>query len=233
MFMKWIRARDKNWIPKALVNGAGAVVTAVSVVIIAFTKFEEGAWLVVLLIPLLIFMMLKIKKHYMAVKRQLRLKPEELATIDVDHSAYVNRVIVPIDSVNRSSVRALRFAMTISNNVIAFSVQTSDEEEKELKEKYLKLNTGIPLIVKYSPYRKVVEPLLKFIESAEYEYEKGDMITVVLPQFTVKRWWHAILHNHTRIFVERELLKHKHIVVAVMPLQLKDDEVVLTNPKYE
>ncbi|HEX2947665.1 MAG TPA: APC family permease [Clostridia bacterium] len=232
MFVKWIKTKEGHWLAKALVNGTGAVVTAVTVVIIAFTKFEEGAWVVVLLIPILIFMMLKVKKHYVAVKKQLRLKPEELAEIDVDHSAYVNRVIVPIESVNRSSVRALRYAMTISNNVIAFSVQTSDEEERELKGKYLKLNTGIPLIVKYSPYRKVVEPLLKFIESAEYEYEKGDMITVILPQFTVKRWWHSVLHNHTRIFVQRELLKHKHIVVAVMPLQLKDDNEVLSNPKY-
>jgi len=93
--------------------------------------------------------------------------------------------------------------------------------------------TNIPLIVKYSPFRKVVEPLLKFIESAEYEYKKGDMITVILPQFTVKRWWHNFLHNQTRVFVERELLKHKHIVVAVMPLQLKDDKLVLESSKYQ
>lgn len=232
MFMKWIKTKEGHWLPKAIVNGTGAIVTAITVIIIAFTKFEEGAWVVVLLIPILIYLMLKVKKHYVAVKKQLRLKPEELAEIDVDHSPYVNRVIVPIEGVNRSSVRALRYAMTISNNVIAFSVQTNDQEEKELKDKYLKLNTGIPLIVKYSPYRKVVDPLLKFIESAEYEYEKGDMITVILPQFTVKRWWHAILHNHTRIFVQRELLKHKHIVVAVMPLKLKDDNEVLSNPKY-
>jgi len=232
MLVKWIKLRDKNWIPKAIINGLGALVTAASVVVIAFTKFTEGAWVVVLLIPILIYLMLKVKKHYVAVKKQLRLAPKELAEIDVDNSAYVNRVIIPIESVNRSSVRALRYAMTISNNVVAFSVQTNDEEENELKSKYLKLNTGIPLIVKYSPYRRVVEPLLKFIESAEYEYEKGDMITVVLPQFTVKRWWHSILHNHTRIFVQRELLKHKHIVVAVMPLKLKDDDEVLSNPKY-
>ncbi len=232
MFVKWVKTKEGHWLPKAIVNGTGALVTAITVIVIAFTKFEEGAWVVVLLIPILIYLMLKVKKHYVAVKKQLRLKPEELAEIDVDHSPYVNRVIVPIEGVNRSSVRALRYAMTISNNVIAFSVQTNDQEERELKEKYLKLNTGIPLIVKYSPYRKVVDPLLKFIESAEYEYEKGDMITVILPQFTVKRWWHAILHNQTRIFVQRELLKHKHIVVAVMPLKLKDDNEVLSNPKY-
>jgi hypothetical protein len=91
------------------------------------------------------------------------------------------------------------------------------------------LKTDIPLIVKYSPYRKVVEPLLEFIKSAEYEYKKGDIITVVLPQFTVRRWWHKFLHNQTRVYIEKELLKHKHIVVATIPLQLIDDELVFKN----
>jgi hypothetical protein len=92
------------------------------------------------------------------------------------------------------------------------------------------LKSGVPLIVRYSPYRKVVEPLLKFIESTEYDYKKGDMITVILPQFAVKSWWHGILHNHSRVYIERELLKHKHIVVATMPLQLRSDKVVLAPP---
>lgn len=80
------------------------------------------------------------------------------------------------------------------------------------------------MIVKYSPFRRIVEPLLKFIESEEYNYKKGDMITVILPQFIVRKRWHNILHNKTRVYIEKELLKHKHIVVATMPLQLHDDD---------
>jgi hypothetical protein len=126
----------------------------------------------------------------------------------------------------------LRFAKTISDNVVAFCVSTDEESGKKIQERYKRVKTNIPLIVKYSPFRKVVDPLLKFIESAEYDYKKGDMITVILPQFSVKRWWHNVLHNQTRLFVERELLKHKHIVVAIMPLQLKDDDLVLKSPEY-
>ena len=233
MFKKWLKNRDKHWLPKALVNGIGGFVTAVSVIIIAFTKFHEGAWVVVILIPILTYFMLKVKKHYVAVKRQLRIKPEELDTIDIEHDKYINRVIVPIESINKSSIRALRFAKTISDNVIAFCVSTDEESGKEVQGKYKRLKTDIPLIIKYSPFRKVVEPLLKFIESEEYEYKKGDMITVILPQFSVKRWWHRFLHNQTRVFVEKELLKHKHIVVAVMPLQLIDDELVLKSTKNQ
>ncbi len=233
MFVKWKNSQEKGWKYKAVINGIGAVVTAIVVVIIAFTKFEEGAWLVVILIPVLIFMVFKVKKHYNAVMRQLRLKPEEIAEFDINKAVYTNRVIVPIESINRSSLRALRYARTISENVVAFSVAIDDESAKKIKEKYDALNIDIPLITKYSPFRRVVDPLLKFIESAEYDYQNGDMITVILPQFAVKKWWHKILHNNTRYYIERELLKHKHIVVSVMPLQLRDDDFVLNNPKYD
>lgn len=233
MFMKWKRNKGQGWLFKAIVNGTGAAVTSIVVVIIAITKFHEGAWIVVILIPILIFLIFKVKKHYNAVMRQLKLKPEEIADFDINKSEYRNRVIVPIESINRSSVRALRYAHTISDNVIAFSVAIDDEHAKKMKEKFDALHTDIQLVIKYSPFRKVVEPLLKFIESAEYDYQKGDMITVILPQFAVKKWWHKMLHNNTRYFVERELLKHKHIVVSVMPLQLRDDDYVLNNPKYD
>jgi hypothetical protein len=170
---------------------------------------------------------MRIKKHYIAIAKQLEVKPSELEGFSIEKNRYRNLVIVPLESVNQSSLRALRYAKTISDNVTAFNISINEEHAYKVKEKYAMLNTDIPLIVKYSPFRKVVSPLLKFIESAEYEYEKGDMITVILPQFAVRSWWQKIMHNNTSFFIQKELLKHKHIVVATMPLQLKDDRVVL------
>jgi len=233
MFVKWIRNKDKGWKHKAFINGLGAFVTAIVVIIIAFTKFSEGAWIVVILIPILIFLIFKVKKHYEAVMRQLKLRTNEITEFDINQSVYTNRVIVPIESINRSSLRALRFAKTISDNITAFSVVIDETDAKKIKEKFDALHTDIPLVIKYSPFRRVVDPLLKYIDSTEYEYQHGDMITVILPQFVVKKWWHKILHNNTRYFVEKELLKHKHIVVSIMPLQLKDDDFVLNNSKYK
>jgi hypothetical protein len=231
MLRKWLKSRGRYWLPKALVNGSGGVVTGIAVIIIAFTKFKEGAWVVVILIPILVHLMLKVKSHYAAVRKQLKLEPGELETIDIQHDRYMNRVIVPISGINKSSVRALKFAKTISDNVVAFSVTTDDEIGKEIRAKFNLLHTDIPLVIKYSPFRKVVEPLMKFIQSAEYDYQKGDMITVILPQFTLKRWWQKFLHNQTSVYIERQLLKHKHIVVATMPLQLKDDNTALMERK--
>jgi len=231
MYLKWVREKGNNWMFKAFVNGFGAVVTAIVVVIIALTKFAEGAWIVVFLIPSLVYFMMKIKKHYTAVSKQLRLTPEEVSSIDLQHDTYKNRVIVPIASINKASIRAIRYAKTISENVVAFNVSIDEEEGEKLKRKYSLLNTDIPLYVKYSPFRKIVDPLLKFIESEEYSYKKGDMITVILPQFSVKSWWQRYLHNQSRVYIEKQLLRHKHIVVSTMPLQLKQDETALENKK--
>ena len=139
---------------------------------------------------------------------------------------------MPVESVNQSSLRALRYASTISDNVTAFTIAINEESGRKIRDAYEKLNTDIPLIVRYSPFRKVVEPLLKFIESAEYDYQEGEIITVILPQFILKKWWHRILHNRTRIFVERELLRHKHIVVSTIPLQMKDDDLIINSKRY-
>lgn len=232
MLLRWWRNKGKNWRFKAFINGLGAFVTAIVVVIIAITKFLEGAFLVVFLVPVLMILMLKVKKHYFAISKQLRIREEEYNTIDITKDAYRNRVIVPIESLNKSSIRALRYARTISDSVTAFIVAVDEESEEKIRNNYSRLKTDIPLIVKYSPFRKVVEPLLKYIRSEEYDYQEGDMITVILPQFSVHKWWHQLLHNQTRLFIERELMKHKHIVVSTMPLQMKDDNIALRSKKY-
>lgn len=233
MFFRWIKNKGDNWVVKAAINGFGAFVTFVIVIVIAITKFTMGAWIVVIVIPVMIFLMLKVKTHYMALHKQLKISPEELKDVSIPRDVYTNRVIVPIASINKASIRALRYARTISDNVVAFNVSIDEEQGKKVREKYNMLDTDIPLIVKYSPFRRVVEPLLMFIESAEYDYQKGDIITVILPQFVVKRWWNNALHNHTRAIIERQLIRHKHIVICTMPLQMKDDDRVLKSHKYK
>ena len=232
MFMKWYRQKGKHWIPKASINGLGAFITFFAVIIIAIAKFNEGAWIVVVAAPILIFVMLKVKRHYVAVQAQLKLRQDEYDGY-ITAKTYNNRVIVPISGVNRISMRAIRYAKTISDNVTAFAVVISPEEEADIIKNYKRLNTTIPLKVMYSKYRKVLEPLMEYIESEEFGREPGDMITVMLAQFSVSKGWQKILHNNTRYFLEKQLLKHRHIVVSVMPLQLKDDDFVYKNPDYK
>ncbi|GLC30734.1 APC family permease [Clostridium omnivorum] len=231
MFMRWVRTKEPGWVHKAIINGMGALVTGVAVIIIGATKFTHGAWIVIVIIPTLVKAMLKVKDHYNAVAKQLRIEEDELATIDLDKELYRNRVIVPIASVNRASIRALRYAKTISDHVTAFNITINEEEKEKIEKKWAILNTDIPLVVRNSPYRKIVNPLIEFIESEEYDMKKGDMITVVIPNFTVRNMWHKLLHNHTRMFISGELLKHKHIAIATVPLKLKDDNIILKDKK--
>jgi len=228
MLMKWLRSKnEKDRLSKILINGSGAIVTGIATIIIGWTKFIHGAWIVVVIIPAIIFLCMKIKKHYTAVALQLKRTDDELAELDIDKDKYINHVIVPIASINKASIRALRYARTISKKVTAFHVSINEEDSEKIRKRWALLNTDIKLYVRYSPYRKIIEPLLELIESEEHEYKKGDMITVVLPKFSVSSLWQNILHNHTRFFLENKLLKYKHIVVATMPLQLKVDEVAI------
>jgi hypothetical protein len=222
MFKRWLTNRDDHWVHKAVINGIGALVTAVVVIIIGVTKFSRGAWIVIIVIPLVVFSMLKVKKHYIAVAKQLKVEPEELEKADIDHIGYRNHVIVPIESINRASIRALKYAETISDHVVAFNVSINQESGEKVIKDYALLHTKVPLHIKYSPYRKIVDPLLEFIESEGYNYTKGDMITVILPEFEVRRKWQRVLHNGSGKYIARRLLKYNHIVVATIPFQLKD-----------
>lgn len=231
MFMKWKRHKTAHWKLKAFINGFGALVTSIVVIIIAFAKFKQGSWVVIVLLPVVVFMMNKIHKHYMSVREQLKLEDSEYDGTGLEKMNYANWIIVPLRSVNKASVRALRYASTICDDVMAFCVAINEENAREVQEEYDKLGTDIPLVIKLSPYRRVIDPLLRFIESSEYDHEPGDMITVLLSEFVVRKWWHRFLHNDTRVYIEKKLLKHKHIVVSVMPLQLKDDQIVLDSLK--
>ena len=233
MFMKWRRQKSEHWRIKALINGFGGIMTAVVVVIIAVAKFRQGSWVVVVLLPIVVFLINQIHKHYISVKEQLKIEESEYDGIALEKLEYSNRIIVPIENVNKASVRALRYAHTICDDVVAFCVAIDDESAREVQEKFDKLGADIPLVIKLSPYRRVIDPLLRFIESQEYDYEHGDMITVLLSEFVVKKWWHRFLHNNTRVYIEKKLLKHKHIVVSVMPLQLKDDRFYLDSLKKQ
>lgn len=223
MFMKWRRTKGSHWHYKAFVNGLGAVVTATTVIIIGTTKFISGAWIVIIIIPIMVTIMLKIKRHYNQLAEQLRVETQDMSLIDFSHDVYRNNIaIVPIDTINKASIRALKYGRTIANNVIAFNVSIDEDTEKKLKQKWALLNTDIPLVVKYSPYRKIEEPLINFINTFEIDHKHGDMVTIIIPQFMVKKWWHNILHNHTRLFISQRLMKRKHVVIATMPFKLNN-----------
>lgn len=220
MFIKWIREKKKGWVHKSTINGIGAVVTFITVIIIAITKFLEGAWVVCILIPTFVNIMLRIKNHYIHTAYQLSMVTEELPKADCDK---VKHFIVPVSGLNKGVIKALNYAECLSNNIIAFHVSTDEEETRKLQEKWIKYGIEIPLVIKKSPYRDIVDPLIEYLNSETYISSKDHIVTIVMPQFVTSKWWLNALHNQNALFIKNALLKYKYIVVITVPYIIKDE----------
>jgi len=230
MVVHWWKERSNGWHFKALVNGLGALTTGVAVSVIGITKFTEGAWIVFIVVPLIISVMLKIKRHYMLVAKQLDIPNDFLPEL-VLTSSYSHHVIVPIDSINAMVVKALRYARSLTPNVEAFHVEIHEGEADKLRRKWALLNTDIPLIIKFSPYREVINMLTQYIDSEEHASQPGDIITVLLPQFFVSHRWEMALHNNTSLFIANAMLKKRNVIVSIIPFYLNDIKAYKLSPK--
>lgn len=219
MFKKWIREKKKGWIHKALINGFGALITLVTVIIIGSTKFLEGAWVVCILIPAIVIIMYKIKNHYIQTAKVLSMvEDKEMPEVNCEN---VHHFIVPVAGLNKGVIKALNYSKCLSTDIIAFHVSTDEEETEKLKEKWRMYEINVPLVIKRSPYREVVKPLIDYIESDEHPSGPDHIVTIVMPEFMVSEWWGHILHNQTALFVRNALLKHRHIAVITVPYIIK------------
>ncbi|MEN6327335.1 MAG: APC family permease, partial [Syntrophomonas sp.] len=220
MLIHWFRLKSEGWQYKALVNGLGALTTLLAVIIVGVTKFTSGAWIVIVVVPLIIMLMYKIKQHYLSVAKQLDIPNDLLGLLDLD-SPHNHHVVVPIDSLNGMVIKALRYARSMTSEVEAFHVEPYAGEADKLRRKWAMLNTKIPLIIKDSPYRDVVGPLIEYIDSEEHASRPGDIITVLLPQFFVYKWYQALLHNNTSLFIANAMLNKHNVVVSILPFYLE------------
>jgi amino acid transporter len=222
MVNHWRSVRDKGWKKRSIINGFGAVITTITTLIIAYEKFSDGAWIVVIVIPILVLAMTYIKKHYDRVAQDLRITNEELKAINLD-AKYNHIIVVPMASINKAALGALEYAKSISSDVIALNVSTNKEELDKFKARWEMLNTDVVLVAKYSPYRAVVNPLLQYIGAIADAASASEKITVVLPQFIPHRWWGQLLHNHTSFIIRETMLRRKNVVVATFPYHLHDE----------
>jgi amino acid transporter len=214
MFLRWRRLRPPGWKLTATINGIGALLTGVVLVIIAITKGPEGAWIVIVLIPLIVVAFRKTKKHYDEVASQLTLRdwaPPQRRT---------NIVLVPISGVQRAVVSALRYAESISTDVRAVYVNDNTEQIAALRQEWGTWGGSTRLIVLESPFRSLMEPLMEYIEQIERERSNA-YITVVLPEFVPSKWWHHLLHNQRALLIKGALLFRPNVVVTSVPFHLR------------
>ncbi|MBW9149904.1 APC family permease [Clostridium sp. CM028] len=221
MFLKWKRSRTLGWKHKEFINGLGAVVTFITVILIGITKFFHGAWIVCIVIPLLVYLMVKIKQHYNKIAQQLKLSLEQRPNEGVTTNNQ-QHVIILVGALNKSFLKALNCARCLSQNVVAFHVSTDAEATEKLERKWEEYNPGIPLIIKYSSYRDIMKPLMNFIESEERASKHGETVTVVISQYVITKWWHNLLHNQTAYFIKSMLYKNRNVAVLTVPYIIKE-----------
>ncbi|GEA29087.1 APC family permease [Clostridium diolis] len=224
MVNHWRKEKGKGWVKRAIINGIGSVVTLLTTIIILIEKFSEGAFIVAILIPIIIVIQLRIKKHYDKVACGLSISQLNLKKVDL-RKKYTHIVIVPIASLNKATIGALQYAQSVSDNVIALNISPDKEAMEKLKSRWSELDTDILLVAKYSPYRAVVTPLLKNIELIANSTAKDEKITVIVPQFVTNERFGEVLHNHTSFFIRETLLKNDNIIVSTYPYHLLDEDV--------
>jgi len=217
MVIHWRRVRSAGWRTSAVINGFGAVVTAVVLLIVATTKAFEGAWIVLVMIPVLVAMFEVTRRHYDHVGAELSLqgwRPEP---------AGHHTVLVPIGGLQRAVVQALNYARTLSPDVRAVYVDIDPASTDILRQQWEKWSQGVELIVLPSPYRSLMEPLLEYVEQARLNSVNG-YVTVILPEFVPRRIWHHLLHNQHALLIKGALLFKPNIIVTSVPFHLGRQE---------
>jgi hypothetical protein len=204
---------------KRTVSGLGAIITLIVFLVLAATKFTEGAWIILLALPLLVYMFLSIDKHYKKVRESLRTR--DLTVTDFPELADV--VIIPMGDVTRVSLLALMYAKRLSKDVRVVSIITS----KEMHERFLSrwnrfpdITSGASLVEVNYDYRDVLTPLVEYIEQVNRVEFPDKIITVVIPEFVSNSMWENMLHNQTANILRLRLQVHKDIVLIDVPFQI-------------
>jgi amino acid transporter len=213
MVVHWFRLKTRGWQWKALLNGFGAVATAVVSIIQVVTKFTTGAWIVVLIIPLIILMLRKIHAHYVAFEREIRY---------VGHAPLMflhHTVVVAVNGITKPVAGALVYATTISEDVRAAYVEVDQDAARELSSEWEEWDIGVELVILPSPYRSVIRPLVDYVKNLTHGGQ-SDLVTVIVPEIVPHKWWEYLLHNKTALYIRTAFLFKPNVVVTAVPYRL-------------
>ncbi len=216
MVIHWRKLRTAGWKRSAVINGVGAVATALILAVATLTKFMHGAWIVTILIPVLVVLFSMVHRHYSRVSDQLRIEPGLLPASTVKQF-----VLVPIDTVNYASLRALAFARSMKAQIIALHLNLDTERAQQTKEKMAQYAPDISFITLDSPYRQFVHPMAAYVE-ALHKQNPDVFVTIILPEFIPAHFWERALHGRTAQRLRAAFETHPNVAVVMVPYLLDD-----------
>ena len=214
MVRHWLSERSEGWRRSAIINGVGAIATGIVMVVFAIAKFALGAWLVIVIVPILVGVMLLIRREYAAAENDLFVRPEAA----IGRPRRRQRVIVPLQEMRRDVVQAIKFGLTMSDDVVAVHVTDDAEHAADLRRRFAKQVEGVDLVVLESPYRELVQPLIRYLEMVAAR--DADVVTIVLvPERIARHWWERFLYNQNAHRIRDALTGHPGILVADVPFR--------------
>lgn len=217
MMVKWIREKPERWVVKLIINTTGACISFIVTMIFFFTKFAQ-VWTVLIFLPLIIWLFTRIHKHYEAVADQLR-----ITTCEPVKPIEGNVIILPVAGITHVVENSLNYAKSLgAGQIIAVYVPFEREDEAAFQEKWKKWQPDIRLVTLPSPYRSIIQPLTKFIDTVQRKASESDyQVTVVIPQFIPKKGWHNFLHNQSSLLIRAHLLYRRDVIITTVPYHLK------------
>jgi hypothetical protein len=223
MVVHWWREHGRHWWLKASANGIGALATGATMLVIGSSKFLEGAWISVLLIPVLVTIFLRIRGHYQDVNEQLSLQglPPSLKI------APPLRIVIPISGLHRGTIDAVAFARSLSNLVRGVYVELEPGAGEQVRAEWKRWWPEIPLDIVPSPYRSIIGPFLDYLDQMDMNINDGQLAAVLLPEFVPAKWWQGLLHNQTAWLLKAALLYRRrevgghHRAIIDIPYHLK------------
>ncbi|WP_462413655.1 APC family permease [Neobacillus sp. Marseille-QA0830] len=216
MMVKWLREKPQGWIPKFIINTAGALISLIVTLMFLITKFSQ-VWPILIFLPIILFFFQRIRKHYEAVGNQLSLQTSE-PPLTIEG----NVMIVPVAGMTHVVENTLHYVKSLSpEQIIAVYVAFEREDEKAFEEKWKKWQPDVRLVTLHSQYRSIINPLAKFVDIVEYKARDGHYrVTVVIPQFIPKKGWQNILHNQSSLLIRTFLLYRRDVIVTTVPYHL-------------
>jgi amino acid transporter len=216
MIRHWLRTRDRGWRYRLAINAVGCAATAVVAIVVTSVKFLDGAWFVVVLIPILVSMMLFIRREYDDQERELHVR-EDLV---VEGPHREQRVVIPVNGMNRAVIQAVNFGRTMSRDVRAVFVTEDPEQGEAVREQWERQVPGVPLVIVESPYRVVISPVLAYLDVLDQAWppdKEAPITIVVLPEYVARHWWERLLYNQTAKRLKAAILGREHTVIANVP----------------
>jgi amino acid transporter len=224
MLRRLLRLRQPGWRVRSAISLVGAATTGLVLVIVVVSKFTSGAWIPVVLIPLVVMLFKGIHRHYERLSRELH-APLDLRPRRLNHT-----VVVLVGGIHKGVLQALAYARSLNpNHLLAVNVVSSEEEQERMEREWAEYRIDVPLEILYSPYRELAAPIQRFLDDLDARWD-NDIITVVVPEFVVSHWWEHVLHNQSALFLKGRLLFRRNTVVTSIPYHLGGREDVEAGP---